>query len=228
MINKKVTVVIPAYNEEATIGDIIDECEPYCDEILISLAKNSKDRTATIAEQKGVKLIRDNGLGKGDGMRCAINTINDGIIVFIDADGSHDAKDIPKLAEPIKKNQSDMVIASRAQGGSVDAIKGHPFQNFFREVFTSAITLVFNLRFKTDIAETQNGFRAIRTDVAKRLKLTSEHTEVETEMGMKCLKKGFRISEIPSRELARRHGKSNISLWKHGPKYVWMIIKNLF
>jgi len=90
------------------------------------------------------------------------------------------------------------------------------------------IAQIMNWRFKTSVMDTQNGFRAIKADVIKKLKLTSNHTEIETEMCMKCCKKGFKIVEVPSRELKRKFGKSNISLTRDGFKYIWAVIKNLF
>jgi dolichol-phosphate mannosyltransferase len=226
--NSKVTVIIPTFNEESMIKEMITKCKPFCNEIIVVNAKKSTDKTRDIAKKMGVKVIIDHGMGKGEGMRCGINEVQDGIIVFIDADGSHLPEDIPKLTKPIAEGKADMVIASRVQGGTYDDIKGHPWENFFRGVFTLGIALVINLRFKTDIVETQNGFRAVRTDVAKNLKLTSNHTEVETEMCIKCLKQKSKILEVPSPELPRRFGSSNIKLWKDGFKYMWIVLKNIF
>lgn len=163
-------------------------------------------------------MIVDNGLGKGDGMCCAINQINDGIIVFIDADGPHIAKDIPKLVNPIIENKADRVIASRFLGGS-EEFHGD-FNKFLRVVYGMVIALVIHWRFKVPMLDTQNGFRALRAKLAKSLNLKSKHTEIETEMCMKCLKKKYKILEVPSRELKRKYGKSNIVLWKHGWKYI--------
>ena len=223
---ESVTVVIPAHNEERTIKDVIKSVKGYCDFILVVVSKKTKDRTKEIAKSLGVKVIVDNGLGKGDGMRCAINQINGGIIVFFDADGSHIAKDIPKLVNPIIENKTDMVIASRYLGGS-EEFQGD-FNKFLRIVYGMVIALVIHWRFKVPMLDTQNGFRAIRARLAKALNLKSKHTEIETEMCMKCLKKKYQILEVPSMELKRKYGDSNIVLWKHGWKYVWVIIKNFF
>ena len=186
---EKITVVIPAYNEEKLISEIIDRVKPFCDDVIVSLAKRSSDRTGEIARSKGVRIIRDHGQGKGDGMRCAINFIPEGIIVFIDADGSHIPEDIPKLIQPIQNEKFDMVIASRFLGGS-EELHGD-FNKFMRMFFSMAIAQIINWRFRESIMDTQNGFRAIKTDVAKKLRLISKHTEVETEMDMKCFQKGF-------------------------------------
>lgn len=222
-----VTAVIPAHNEERTINDIIKSAKKYCNNILVVMSKKSKDKTKEIAKSLGVKVIVDNGLGKGDGVRCAINHVsNDGIIVFMDADGSHIAKDIPKLVKPIIEKKADMVIGSRFLGGS-EELHGD-FSKFMRMFFSMCIAQIINWRFNATIMDTQNGFRAIRTNIAKKINLTSNHTEIETEMCIKCYKKGYKILEVPSTELKRKFGESNLSLVKHGLKYFWVVAKNIF
>ena len=115
---QNVIVVIPAFNEEKTIKQAIKGARPYCDDILVVMARKSSDRTKDIVISMGVKYLIDQGLGKGNGMRLAILKISKGIIVFMDADGSHIPSDIPKLTKPIKQGKADMVIGSRFLGGS--------------------------------------------------------------------------------------------------------------
>jgi glycosyltransferase involved in cell wall biosynthesis len=222
---QKVTAVIPAFNEEKTIGKVIAEAKPFCDDIIVALAKKSSDRTAKIAAAMGARVIKDNGGGKGDGMLCAIREIADGIIVFIDADGSHIPSDIPKLVKPIKAGNADLVIGSRFLGGS-EELHGD-FSKFLRMFFSMCITQIINWRFKKAVGDSQNGFRAITAKAAKNLQLRSKHTEIETEMVMRCFKKGYRVFEVPSLELKRTFGKSNISLARHSWRYAWAVFRNL-
>ncbi|MEK6923384.1 MAG: glycosyltransferase family 2 protein [Nanoarchaeota archaeon] len=225
MSRERVTVVIPTRHEEKSIAEVINNSKKYCDDILIVIAKNSKDKTYDIVNNLGIKIIRDNGRGKGDGMRCAINSISSGIIVFIDADGSHITKDMPYLIEPLQNNEADMVIASRFLGGS-EELHG-TFGKFLRMFLSMSIAQIINWRFKTAIGDTQNGYRAIKASVAKDLKLESDIFDIETEMVMKCYKKGYRILEVPSRELKRCHGESGINITKMGWRYLATVLKNL-
>jgi len=224
----KINVVIPAFNEELLIKEMINRARPFCDEIIVVSALKSTDRTREIAKSMGVKVIVDKGRGKGDGLRCGIEAVNEGIIVFMDADGSHIPEDIPKLVKPILDKKADLVVGSRKQGGVFDVIEHKPWENFFRAIFDAGLTLVVNLRFNNDLQDTQNGFRAIKTDIAKKLNLKSKHTEVETEMHLKCLKMGCHIVEVPSTELKRRYGKSTIKLWRDGWKYLWVTFRYIF
>ncbi len=221
----KISIVIPTLDEADTIAEIIEGCKPYGDEVLV-VDGHSRDRTREVAESLGVKVILDNRKGKGEALRHVVNFVNGNIIVFIDADGSHDPKDIPKLVEPIIKDEADHVSGSRLIGGSSELHGG--FDECFRLMGSSFITACINWRFKVKLSESQNGFRAIKTDVIKQLGLEENITTIEQEMIMKTLKKGFRMAEVPSHEYERKKGYSKISLRKVWFRYVYTLVKYLF
>jgi dolichol-phosphate mannosyltransferase len=221
----KISVVIPTRNEEGMIREIIEGCRPYADELLV-VDGHSTDKTREIAEAAGVKVILDNGKGKGAALRYAATVVTGDIIVFIDADGSHDPRDIPKLVEPILKGEADHVSGSRLIGGSSELHGG--FDECFRLMGSSFITACINWRFKVVLSESQNGFRAIKTDVIRQLGLQENITTIEQEMIMKTLKKGFRMGEVPTHEHKRKMGYSKISLKKVWFRYVYSLIKYLF
>ena len=111
-------------------------------------------------------MLADGGRGKGEAMRRAIPHLRTPITVFLDADGSHDPEDIPLLVEPILADRADHVSASRLSGGSSELHGG--FDEFFRLTGSSFITACINWRFGCRLSESQNGFRAIRTERAPR------------------------------------------------------------
>ena len=221
----KISIVIPTRNEEGMIKEIIDGCRPYADELLV-VDGHSTDKTREIAEAAGVKVILDNGKGKGAALRYAATVVTGDIIVFIDADGSHDPRDIPRLVEPIIKGEADHVSGSRLIGGSSELHGG--FDECFRLMGSSFITACINWRFKVVLSESQNGFRAIKSDVIKQLGLEENITTIEQEMIMKTLKKGFRMKEVPTHEHKRKMGYSKISLKKVWFRYVYSLVKYLF
>lgn len=225
MKNVKVSAVIPAKNEAATIKDIIKEAKKHAFEVLV-IDGNSQDATKKIAEEERAKVFQDSGTGKGKAIRLGIEKAQGDIIVFMDADGSHDVRDIPKLILPIVLNKADMVIASRGKGGS-DELQGD-IDKCMRLVGSTIINLAINLRWKQKLTDAQNGFRAIKTSVAKSLNLKENITTIEQEMVMKALKKGYRISEIPAHEYERKYGASVIVLRKVWFRYVFSLIKNIF
>ena len=225
MSTSRVTVVGPARDEEGLIGETVDAVRPSCDEVLV-VDGRSRDRTREIALAHGARVIQDNGRGKGEALRIAIQQANHEILVFIDADGSHEPRDIPKLIAPIQEGAADLVIASRGKGGS-DELHG-TIEQFVRYAGSQLITLAINYRWNVRLTDSQNGFRAIRRDVAGCLGLTSNLTTIEQEMLMKALKHGYRVSEIASHEYERRWGTSKVVVWKLWFAYGWSFVRNLF
>jgi glycosyltransferase involved in cell wall biosynthesis len=221
----KITIVVPAMNEEKTIGEIIKGCQSFADEIIV-VDGHSTDKTREIAEQLGSKIILDHEKGKGEAMRSSIPHISGDVTVFLDADGSHDPNDIVRLVEPILKDEADHVTGSRLTGGSSELHGG--FDECFRLMGSSFITACINWRFKVRLSDSQNGFRAIKTPVLKELDLKENKTTIEQEMIIKTLKKGYRMTEVPTHEYKRKYGDSHIKLWKHSLRYIYSLIKYLF
>jgi glycosyltransferase involved in cell wall biosynthesis len=220
----RVTVVVPTRDEEGLIGEIIDAVRPSCDEVLV-VDGHSRDRTREIAVEHQARVILDHGLGKGEALRLALEEATGDIVVFIDADGSHDPRDIPALVGPIAAGTADLVIGSRGRGGS-DELHG-TIEQFIRYVGSQLITLAINYRWNVRLTDSQNGFRAIRRDVGRQLGMTSNLTTIEQEMLMKALKRGFRVAEIASHEYERKWGTSKVVVWKLWFVYCWSFLRNL-
>ncbi len=221
----KISIVIPTKNEERTIQDIVEQSKQYGDEVLV-VDGHSHDQTRERAAAAGARVILDNGSGKGAALRLGIKEASGDIIVFIDADCSHDPADIPKLVEPIARGDADMVIGSRLKGGSDEL--GSTVSEVFRLYGGRLIALAINLRFGQSITDYLNGFRAIKTSVARKLDLKENQQTIEHEMAMECLRQGHRVIEVGAHEYKRRYGESHISLMRHGPRFVYVVLKKLF
>jgi glycosyltransferase involved in cell wall biosynthesis len=221
----RVTVVIPTKNEEGLIGEIVDSVRPYADEVMV-IDGHSKDRTRAVAAEHGARVELDGGKGKGDALRRAMDIAAGEIVVFIDADGSHETKDIPALVAPIAAGNADLVIASRGRGGS-DELHG-TLEQLIRYVGSQLIMLAINYRWNVRLTDSQNGFRAIRREVGQKLGLRSNLTTIEQEMLMRALKQGYRVSEIASHEYTRRWGTSKVVVWKLWAAYIWSFWRNFF
>lgn len=221
-----VTVVIAAKDEEPSVADVVRGCLPYAREVLVVVHARSKDRTAEVSAQAGARVILDHGRGKGHALRLAIDQVATEIIVFVDADGSHDPATIPKLVEAILADTADHVSASRITGGSSELHGG--FDEFFRLAGSSFITACINHRFGVRLSDSQNGFRAIRTDVARHLRLTSDSTTIEQEMIIRSLGLGYRVAEVPSHEYKRRFGESHIDVRRAAFRYVLSFVTGLW
>jgi glycosyltransferase involved in cell wall biosynthesis len=222
--NYTTTIIIPTKNEEGNLDSVLTGVKNYADEIIV-VDGHSTDRTMEIAQKNGVKFFWDNGKGKGAALRLAINRASGDILVFIDADGSHDPHDIPLLVDPVNKNEFDLVVGSRTRGGS-DELHGD-FEKFMRMIGSDIITLTINYRWNVRLTDSQNGFRAIRRNVAQQLSLRENIFTIEQEMIMKCLKRGYRVCDVPTHEYKRIFGVSRIVLWKVWHKYLWCLIREV-
>ncbi|HVG84687.1 MAG TPA: glycosyltransferase family 2 protein [Vicinamibacterales bacterium] len=220
-----VTAVIAAKQEAPSLGAVIARVREYAGEVIVVVGL-STDGTADVAREGGARVVPDSGRGKGEALRCAIPHIGTPVTVFLDADGSHDPEDIPLLVEPIAADQADHVTASRLRGGSSELHGG--FDEFFRLAGSSFITACINWRFGCRLSDSQNGFRAIRTDVLRALDLREDSTTIEQEMIIKTLRRGLRMAEVPSHEHPRTHGQSHIRLWRSAHRYGVSLVKYLF
>lgn len=223
--SERITIVIPALNEALTISDIINRSFAYSNDILV-VDGHSSDDTVAIARSLGTRVVFDHRKGKGEAIRTAIDHLMREVTVFIDADGSHDPDDIPALVRPILEGRADHVSGSRLIGGSSELHGG--FDECFRLMGSSLITACINHRFQVRLSESQNGFRAIRTEVLRSLGLEENITTIEQEMIIKTLKKGYRMAEVPTHEHTRKAGYSKIDVKKVAFRYVYSMIKYLY
>jgi dolichol-phosphate mannosyltransferase len=218
------TIVIPALNEAPTIGRVVEQARLWAHEVIV-VDGHSRDETAGVARAAGARVLQDHGRGKGDAIRTAIAEVRTPITVFLDADGSHDPADVPRVVTPIRAGHADHVGASRLIGGSSELHGG--FDEFLRLAGSAFITACVNRRFGVRLSDTQNGFRAVRTDVLRALDLRENSTTIEQEIVIKTLAAGFRLVEVPSHEYARASGRSHIRLWRVMPRYAYCLARNL-
>ena len=146
--------MIPAKDEAQTIQSVVTACLAQADSVLV-VDGSSRDSTAALAAAAGAQVISDSGRGKGQALRRAISHIQTEVVVFIDADRSHDPADIPQLLRPIRAGKADHVSASRLLGGSSELHGG--FDEFFRLTGSAFITACINWRFNTRLSDSQNG-----------------------------------------------------------------------
>jgi dolichol-phosphate hexosyltransferase len=219
-----VTVVIAALNEAPTIAGIVTRCLAHARDVLV-VDGHSSDATVARAIAAGARVLTDHGRGKGDALRTAIPAIATSIAVFVDADGSHDPDDIPRLVLPIANDAADHVTASRLIGGSSELHGG--FDEFLRLAGSSFITACINRRFGVGLSDSQNGFRALRASVLRDLVLRENSTTIEQEMIIETLRRGYRMAEIGSHEERRRFGRSHIRVWRSAPRYLSSLVRGL-
>src|SRR5262249_14079749 len=215
------SIVVPARNEEDTIGDVLEDVRHMTDDLIV-VDGHSSDDTVVIARQYGARVVQDNRRGKGDAVRVGLAQARYPITVFIDADGTHEPKDIPALVAPIAAGEADLVMASRILGGSEELFGS--ILEVARLMGSLVFSLSINYRYGVRLTDYQNGFRAVRTEVGRTLGLTSDITTIEQEMAIKCLKQGYRVIERPSHEYRRKGGVSKINIWQVGHHHVLHLV----
>jgi glycosyltransferase involved in cell wall biosynthesis len=190
----KVTIGIPAFNEEKNIAKIIVKLKKIYDEIIVC-NDGSTDLTGEIAENLGVIVINHKqNLGYGAGINSIIKKSKDidtDILVTFDADGQHKVEDVKKVIEPIKNGDADLVIGSRFLSKTKEKIPE------YRKIGINIITKVTNAGLKKKITDSQSGFRAYSKDLISKLDISDMGMGISTEILIKTNSLGFRIAEIP-------------------------------
>jgi dolichol-phosphate mannosyltransferase len=220
-----VTVVISAKNEEMDIAEAVRGARPHCDEVLV-MDGRSTDRTREVAAAEGARVEPDPGKGKGSAIRASLDLAKGDIVVFMDADGSHDPNDIPKLWKPVAAGEVDLCVGSRYLGGSEELSIN--FGQLIRSIGNISMNIAINKRFTVYLSDTLNGFRAIRKDVGKKLRLIENKHTIEQEMVIRALRMGYKVKNVPAHEYARKHGASHIKIWREWPHFLWCMFKNLY
>jgi len=222
--NFRVAAVILARNEEQTIREVVQSAAHFVHEVVL-MDGCSMDRTAAVAREAGATVHIDNGKGKGAATRQSLELVDADVIVFMDADGSHDPADIPRLALPIVRDQTDLCVGSRFAGGSDELSIG--FAQLIRSTGNILMNIAINKRWNVSLSDTLNGFRAIRRQAALSLGLKENRHTIEQEMVMKMLRHGYRVMNVPTHEYERKYGRSHINIWKEWPMFVWCVITNI-
>lgn len=222
-----ISVIIPAYNEEGTIGEVLHKTISVLESIknpyeIIVVDDGSTDRTRWIASKYKVTVLSNGrNRGKGYALRKGFKHAKGQIIITLDSDGSHDPKEIPKLVKPLF-NGVDITVGSRFLGnGKNSTTKLNRVGNRIINVIIMTLTRKY-------VTDSQTGFRAFRREVLKKLDLTSEGYEIETELTVKGLKNGFKYQEIPISCRKRKYHQSKLRLLLDGIKILKAILKSKF
>lgn len=225
----KVRIILFSKNEDKNISLIINHLlQKYEADKIIAVLDGNIQPTASILAANNIRFIQGPNKGKGAAIREAIQRIESDFLIFMDADGSHNPVEIEGLLKPLMNGRAEMVIASRFLGRS-EELRGS-IENTIRRLGNILGNYIINFlwnRKKKIISDCQNGFRAIRREVALSLDLKENSFSIEEEMVIRCLKMGYRVIEVPSFELKRKYGKSHIKKL-FICDYIGCIIKNLF
>jgi glycosyltransferase involved in cell wall biosynthesis len=214
-----VSIVVPAYNEAATIEEVLRRVSavPFRTEVIV-VDDGSTDGTADlVAAVDGVRLIRrPQNAGKGAAVRDGIAATTGAIVLIQDADLEYDPKDLPKLLEPLREGRADVVYGTRLRGGEPQ--RAHLFWHYAGNRFLSLLT---NVLFNTTISDMEVGYKAFRGDLIRGIHLVSDDFRFEPEVTAKVLKvPGIRLYEVPISYYGRTVAEGKKITWRDGVRAV--------
>jgi glycosyltransferase involved in cell wall biosynthesis len=218
------SIIIPVYNEELTIGNIIDRTKAAVQQMGIAseisvVNDHSYDRSLEVAMRHSAKVFTlKEHLGKGYALRAGFAKAKGDIIVTIDSDGSHWPEELPEILAPVLVNKADMVIGSRYMDHK--KVAARKLNAFGVHIFNYLIQTLTGV----DITDSQSGYRAMKREVLDGQNLKSGEYEIESEMLVKTAKAGFRVSEVPITFEQRTYGRSGVDPIVDGSKIMLSII----
>jgi glycosyltransferase involved in cell wall biosynthesis len=220
---KRVSIVIPAKNEEDTIGRLLDDLNAvtptlagYETEVIV-VDDRCTDRTAEIARSKGARVVPNQRIfGKGTALRAGFEASTGEWICMMDADYSHRPEDLPGFLEAMKEGVG-LVIGSRVFGGSEEYEHIRALGN----VLLSASLGLCTGRYLSDAL---NGYKLFRRDVFDDFTYTSRMFEIEVELIANAMRKGYKVIEVMSHERARAGGQMKSRVIQHGTRFLMRIL----
>ncbi len=217
----KVSFLIPAYNEAATIGEVLERIAGLgLDAQVIVVDDGSTDETAAIARAGGATVISQANAGKGAAIRTAIAHADGDIAVIQDADMEYDPAEVPELIEPIVRGSADVVFGSRLRGGKPQ--RAHLFWHLVGNRFLSLLT---NVLFNTTLSDMETGYKAFRIEVLRSLDLQENGFGLEPEITAKVCKRKLRIYELPISYYGRTREEGKKITWRDGVRAIWVLLR---
>ena len=224
----RVSFIVPAYNEAATIGEVLARVEALeFDKQIVIVDDGSTDETPRVLEawagRNGVHVIRQENRGKGAAIRAAIPHLDGEIAVIQDADLEYDPAEVPELIDPIRRGAADVVFGSRLSGGRPQ--RAYLFWHLVGNRFLSLLT---NVLYNTTLSDMETGYKAFRADVLRSLDLRENDFAIEPEITAKVCKRKLRVYELPISYYGRSYSEGKKITWRDGFKAVFVLMRVRF
>src|ERR1700754_1110910 len=216
-----VSVVVPVYNEEQTVGQVVEELLelPRRLEVLLVDAGSTDGSPAELARLAAAHaqvqvLTQPANRGKGAAVRRGIDESNGDFLLIQDADLEYSPTDIPTLIDPLLSGKADAVFGTRLRGGAHPQ-RAHLFWHYAGNRF---LTLLANVLYNTTISDMEVGYKAFRGDLVRGLTLVSDDFRIEPELTAKVLRlgHGIRLYEVPISYYGRSYAEGKKITWKDG------------
>ena len=230
----KLSVLVPVYNEERTLEEVVRRvCAVQMAKEIILVDDGSKDRSREILDRLKDQSRRANdplnqikvffqseNQGKGAAIKTAISHVTGEVVIVQDADLEYDPKDYPALLEPIQDGSADIVYGTRFAGGGA-----HRVLFFWHSLGNRTLTLLSNMLTNLNLSDMEVGYKVFRAEVLKSIELKSNRFGFEPEITMKLAKKRYRFYEVPISYHGRTYEEGKKITWKDGIAALYCMIR---
>jgi glycosyltransferase involved in cell wall biosynthesis len=230
----KLSVLIPIYNEERTLEEVVRRVRAIqLSKEIILVDDGSKDRSREILSQLQQEseqardplnevrvFLQPTNQGKGAAIKLALGHARGDVIIIQDADLEYDPQDYPALLEPIKRGLADVVYGTRFAGGGA-----HRVLFFWHSMGNRMLTLISNMLTNLNLSDMEVGYKMFRAEVLKSIKLESKRFGFEPEVTLKLAKKGYRFYEVPISYHGRTYQEGKKITWKDGVSALYYMLR---
>jgi len=224
----KLSVIIPCYNEKATICDILQAVKAVglASEIIIvddGSTDGTRDILKSLPPEPLIRILyHDHNQGKGAAVRTGFAAATGEVFIIQDADLEYDPREYPSLLKPIEEGRSKVVYGSRFLGGPRKTMF------FWNMVANRTLTFITNILYNTILSDMETCYKVFRAEVVRGIPLRSRRFEFEPEITAKVLKRGYRIYEVPISYNGREWNEGKKIKWTDGPIAAWTLLKYRF
>ena len=217
---RAVSLIVPAMNEAANLEWVLSRVPDCVTEVIVVDGYSTDDTIATAVRiRPDARVVYQQGRGKGSALRTGFAAATGDYVVMIDADGSMHPREIDLFVAALDRGY-EFIKGSRflPEGGSEDITR-------LRSLGNHALKTSVNIMFLVPFSDLCYGFMAFRRSCLEQLRLTAQGFEIETEMAIHAVKAGLRIAEVPSMELSRRNGVSNLHTFRDGQRVLRTLVR---
>jgi len=210
--SQRIAVLIPCYNEELTVADVVRDFRAELPHARIYVFdNNSTDETAARARAAGATILSESRQGKGFVVQAMFRRVDADVYVMVDGDNAFPASAVHQLIAPVLRGEADMVVGSRLHPGTASEFR--PINRLANRL----VLTVLNSMFRVQLTDVLSGYRAFSRGFVKTLPLFGGGFAIETELTIKAVARGFRIVEIPTSLTARPEGShSKVRFFRDG------------
>lgn len=224
----RLSILIPAYNEEGTIRELLTRVQSAdtgtLEKEIIVIDNNSKDNTGAYARSiAGVRVVEEKTPGKGAALKRGIQEATGDIVLFQDADLEYDPNDYMDVLTPLLEGTGDIVLGVR-----IEERHEHPFIYWFGLLGNTVITLTTNILYLNNAGEYEGCYKALSTELARSVDIKTNNFDFDNELVCKLLKRGKKTIDVPIHYYPRDYSEGKKINWRHGFMILWTVIKYRF